>query len=102
MVLIKKKIINGLFLLCFLNGCVQSTALLGPAITIGTTGNVVQAGVQLGTNHAIKHETGKDALTHITDAVDEDKRKKNFNKNFVRLLESRIKETRKKLNLTNQ
>ena len=100
--MIKKKIIIGLFLLCFLNGCVQSTVLLGPAITIGTTGNVVQAGVQLGTNHAIKQETGKDAFTHITDAVDEDKRKKNFNKNFVKLLESRIKKTRKKLNLINQ
>ena len=100
--MIKKKIIIGLFLLCFLNGCVQSTVLLGPAITIGTTGNVMQAGVQLGTNHAIKQETGKDALTHITDAVDKDKRKKIFNKNFVKLLESRIKKTRKKLNLTNQ
>ena len=75
--MIKKKTIIGMFLLCFLNGCVQSTALLGPAITIGTTGNVVQAGLQLGTNHAIKQETGKDALTHITDAVDKDK-KKNF------------------------
>ena len=100
--MIKKKIIIGLFLLCFLNGCVQSTVLLGPAITMGTTGNVVQAGVQLGTNHAIKQETGKDAFTHISDAVEEDKRKKNFNKNFVRLLESRIKKTREKLNLTNQ
>ena len=88
--------------MCFLNGCVQGTALLGPAITIGTTGNVMQAGIQLGTNQAVKQETGKDAFTHITDAVEEDKRKKNFNKNFVRLLESRIKETRKKLNLTNQ
>ena len=100
--MIKKKIIIGLFLLCFLNGCVQSTALLGPAITIGTTGNVVQAGAQLGTNHAIKHETGKDALTHITDKVDKDKKKRNFNKNFVKFLENRIKKTRKKLNLTNQ
>ena len=100
--MIKKKIITGLLLACFLNGCVQGTALLGPAITIGTTGNVMQAGVQLGTNHAIKQETGKNALTHITDAVEEDKRKKIFNKNFVKLLESRIKETREKLNLTNQ
>ena len=100
--MIEKKIIIGLLLVCFLNGCVQSTALLGPAITIGTTGNVMQAGIQLGTNHDIKQETGKDAFTHITDAVEEDKRKKNFNKNFVRLLESRIKKTREKLNLTNQ
>ena len=100
--MIEKKIIIGLLLVCFLNGCVQSTALLGPAITIGTTGNVMQAGIQLGTNHAIKKETGKDAFTHITDAVEEDKRKKNFNKNFTRILENRIKKTREKLNLTNQ
>ena len=97
-----KKLIIGLLMVCLLNGCVQSTALLGPAITIGTTGNIVEAGLQLGTNHAIKQETGKDAFTHISDAVEEDKRKKNFNKNFVRLLESRIKKTREKLNLTNQ
>ena len=74
--MILKKIIVGLFLLFFLNGCVQSTALLGPAITIGTTGNIVEAGLQLGTNHAIKQETGKDTFTHIIDAVEEDKRKK--------------------------
>ena len=100
--MIVKKLIIRLLMVCLLNGCVQSTALLGPAITIGTTGNIMEAGLQLGTNHAIKQETGKDALTHITDAVDKDKRKKIFNKNFVKLLESRIKKTRKKLNLTNQ
>jgi len=100
--MIKKKIIVGMFLLCFLNGCVQSTALLGPAITIGTTGNVVQAGLQLGTNHAIKQETGKDALTHITDAVDKDKKKKIFNKKLIKLLESRIEKTSKIIKLANQ
>jgi len=100
--MIKKKTIIGMFLLCFLNGCVQSTALLGPAITIGTTGNVVQAGLQLGTNHAIKQETGKDALTHITDAVDKDKKKKIFNKKLIKLLESRIEKTSKIIKLANQ
>ena len=71
-----KKLIIGLLMVCLLNGCVQSTALLGPAITIGTTGNIVEAGLQFGTNHAIKQETGKDTFTHIIDAVEEDKRKK--------------------------
>ena len=100
--MIEKKIIIGLLLVCFLNGCVQSTALLGPAITIGTTGNVMQAGIQLGTNHAIKQETGKDALTHITDAVDKEKKKKIFNKKFIKLLESRIEKTSKIIKLANQ
>ena len=47
-----------------LSGCIQSTALLGPGVTIATTGNIMQAGFQYGANSAIKNETGKDALTH--------------------------------------
>ena len=53
----------------FLNGCIQSTALLGPGITIVTSGNVLQAGFQYGANTAIKNETGKDTLSHLKDAV---------------------------------
>ena len=41
----------------FLNGCIQSTALLGPGITVVTSGNVLQAGFQYGANTAIKNET---------------------------------------------
>ena len=51
-----------LFSLIFLSGCFQSTALLGPSITVATTGNVLQAGLQYGANTAIKNETGKDTL----------------------------------------
>jgi hypothetical protein len=97
-----KNIIIGIFLINVLSGCVQNVALLGPAVTIGTTGNIMQAGMQYGTNQVIKKETGKDAITYLSDAVEEDKRKKRFNKDFVGLLENRIKKTREKLNLTNQ
>ena len=55
----------------FLSGCIQSTALLGPGVTIATTGNIMQAGLQYGANTAIKNETGKDAITHLKDAVNE-------------------------------
>ena len=58
----------------FLSGCIQSTALLGPGVTLATTGNVMQAGLQYGANTAIKNETGKDAFTHLKDAVDEETR----------------------------
>ena len=62
--------ITFIFLLyLFLNGCIQSTALLGPGITIVTSGNVLQAGFQYGANTAIKNETGKDTLSHLKDAV---------------------------------
>ena len=55
-----------------LSGCIQSTALLGPGVTIATTGNIMQAGFQYGANTAIKNETGKDVLTHLKDAVEEE------------------------------
>jgi hypothetical protein len=97
-----KNIIIGIFLINTLSGCAQNVALLGPAITLGTTGNVMQAGIQYGTNQAIKQETGKDALTYISDVVEEDQKKKKFNKEFVKLLETRIKETREKLDFPNQ
>ena len=62
----------------FLSGCIQSTALLGPGVTLATTGNIMQAGLQYGANTAIKNETGKDTLTHLKDAVDEEKDSQNI------------------------
>jgi|TARA_Y100000389_G_scaffold147352_1_gene146233 hypothetical protein len=53
-----------------LSGCIQSAALLGPGITLVTTGNALQAGFQYGANKAIKNETGKDTLGHLLDVVD--------------------------------
>ena len=49
------KIFSILFSLIFLSGCLQSTALLGPSMTVATTGNVLQAGLQYGANTAIKN-----------------------------------------------
>ena len=51
------KIFFIIFSLIFLNGCLQTTALLGPGITIATTGNVLQAGFQYGANTVIENET---------------------------------------------
>jgi hypothetical protein len=97
-----KNIVVGFLLISTLSGCAQNLALLGPALTVGSTGNIMQASIQYGTNQAIKKETGKDALTHISDAVGEDHRRKKFNREFVELLEENIKKTRKQLDLPNQ
>ena len=61
-----------------LSGCMHSSTLLGPGITIVTTGNVMQAGFQYGANSAIKKETGKDAITHLKNVVDEEKDSQKF------------------------
>ena len=53
-----KKLILGLSAGIILSGCVQSTAMIGPAITIASTGNVSQAGLTFITNKAVEEETG--------------------------------------------
>ena len=73
------KILLTFFIIVFLNGCVQNTALLGPGMTIATTGNVFQAGFQYGANTAIKNETGKNTYEHLKDVVDGKKKKNNLN-----------------------
>ena len=94
------KIFNIFFVILsviILSGCVQTTSLLGPGVTIATTGNILQAGFQYGANTALKKETGKDVLTHIKDTVDENNKKRKLHVQLKQLLENRIKTTRKKL-----
>jgi len=83
--------------LILLNGCMQSTALLGPGVTIVTTGNIPQAGFQYIANESIRNETGKGALTLVKDAVEEDHKKRKFKKNFKNMVEKRVLNARKKI-----
>jgi len=52
-----------------LTGCIQATALLGPGLTVATTGNIFQAGFQYGAHKVIKKDTGKDSYEHLRDFV---------------------------------
>ncbi len=83
--------------LIFFNGCLQSTALLGPGVTVITTGNIPHAGFQYIANESIKNETGKDALTLVKDAVEEDHKKRKFSKEFKKMVEKRVLNARKKI-----
>ena len=92
-----KKIYLLVLISIFLSGCIQSTALLGPGVTIATTGNIMQAGLQYGANSAIKKETGKDALTHLKSALEEEqdsqklnKKIRNFTQNTINRIEEKI------------
>ena len=93
------KILFILSYLVFLNGCIQTTALLGPGITVATTGNVLQAGFQYGVNSVIEKETGKNTFEHFQDAVEDQSKNKKFHKKFTNLIEKKFELTRKKLNL---
>ena len=103
--MILKKIITGLFLLFFLNGCVQSAALLGPAYTFASTGNIYQAGLTYGSNQAVKKITGKSPTENIQSLVDNKKIKieeKEKQDKFFALVKSRIEKTSKIIQLANQ
>ena len=81
----------------FLSGCFQTTAFLGPSMTIATTGNVLQAGLQYGANTAFKNEHGEYPLEYIKNSVEEKKKQKNFHLELKSFLQNRIEATRKKL-----
>ncbi|MDA7733473.1 hypothetical protein N8841_03190 [Candidatus Pelagibacter sp.] len=103
--MILKKIIVGLFLLFFLNGCVQSAALLGPAYTLASTGNIYHAGLSYGSNHAVKKITGKSPTENIKSLTDSKKSKIDKEQNydeFFALVKNRIEKTSKIINSANQ
>ena len=80
-----------------MSGCIQSSALLGPGVTIATTGNVMQAGFQYGANSAIKKETGKDALTHLKNVVNEEQDSQQIEKKIKNIAKNTIDKLKKKL-----
>ena len=65
-----KKIITLPIFFLFLNGCIESTALLGPAITAGTSGNIYQASLSYGTNKILIETTGKSPIEHVAELMD--------------------------------
>ena len=92
-----KKIYFLVLISVFLSGCIQSTALLGPGVTIATTGNIMQAGLQYGANTAIKNETGKDAITHLKDAVNEEQNNKKLEEKIRNIARNTIDKVKRKL-----
>ena len=63
------KIIAITFFLLLLNGCIQNSALLGPAVTVASSGNIYQAGLSYGSNVVIKNVTGKSTLENVKEIL---------------------------------
>ena len=94
----KFKNIYFLFLVSvLLSGCIQSTALLGPSVTVATTGNIMHAGFQYGANKAIKKETGKDTLAHLKNVVDEEQENQTIKKKIKNIVKNTIDRFKKNL-----
>jgi hypothetical protein len=59
-----KKIFGLLISLSLLSGCAQSLALLGPASTSVTGGNLAQSAVSSSISYGVKKQTGKSPMEH--------------------------------------
>ena len=53
-----KKIFFLISMLAILNGCAQTTSLVGPTYTIAKSGNIIQAGNSFAASYGIKKLTG--------------------------------------------
>ena len=107
--MINKKIIFGLFIVSLLGACTSPTAMLGPAYTFSSSGNVIQAGLNYGSNQMITHYTGKTPIENLKEVSQKTKlQKKNIKKKtlesdeFYLLVKSKIEKTSGILNLSSQ
>jgi hypothetical protein len=107
--MINKKIIFGLFIVSLLGACTSPTAMLGPAYTLTSSGNIFQAGLNYGSNQMIIHHTGKSPIENLKEVSQINKKQKiNIKKKtlesdeFYFLVKSKIEKTSGILNLSNQ
>ena len=104
--MIHKKIIFGLFLFTFLGACAAPTAMLGPAYTFTSTGNVLQAGFSYGSGELVTMYTGKTTMENVIEITSNDKKniqKKTLeSKDFKDLVTIRVKKANSILKSSNQ
>ena len=81
----------------FLTGFVPLPAVLGPAITVVTSGNLVKATAQLVFDNEVKKKTGKNSLSYITEEVSKNNRENRLNKDFKDLVKKRVEITHQKI-----
>ena len=80
-----------------LSGCAQSTAMLGPAITLASTGNISQAGLTFITNQAVEKETGMNTVSYVSNKIEKQNSKTKLKREFKNLVETNFVKTREKL-----
>jgi len=81
----------------FLTGFVPITAVLGPAVTVASSGNLVKATAQLVFDNEFKKKTGKSSLSYIKEEVSKNNDQKNINNDLKKLIEKRVKVVHQKL-----
>ncbi|MDC0517832.1 hypothetical protein OAN68_01700 [Candidatus Pelagibacter sp.] len=107
--MIKKNKFFGLFIFSLLGACTAPTAMIAPAYTLTSSGNVIQASLNYGTNQVVTNYTGKSTIESLKEVSQIKKlKKKNIKKKtleseeFHILVKSNIEKTSGVLDLTNQ
>ena len=100
-IMINKKIIFGLFILSFLGACAGPTAMLWPAYTLSSTGNVLHAGLSYSSSEIITNYTGKTPLENLEKITKKDltnlkniKKQTLESEGFYLLVKNKIEKTR--------
>ena len=83
----------------FLTGFTPLVSILGPGVTVLTSGNIYKATAQLIIDQSIKKKTGKNSLTLVKEEIEKQENNRNLNKQLRILVEKRIKIARQKLDL---
>ena len=107
--MIDKKIIFGIFIISLLGGCSTPTAMIGPAYTLSSSGNVLQAGLNYGSNQMITYYTGKTPIENLkTISQIDENQSKNIQRqtleseDFYFLVKNKIEKNNSLLKLTTQ
>jgi hypothetical protein len=103
--MIYKKFFLLIFLLILTGACTAPTAMLGPAYTFTSTGNVFQTGLTYSSNKLVTKYTGKSTLENVIELSSFDEKnvqtKTLESEEFYLLVKSKIEKTNKLLNLPN-
>ena len=95
------RILTIIFSFFLLTGFVPILSLVGPSVTVITSGNIYKARAQFIVNQRIEKETGKNSLTLIKDTLIEETDKKikknSFDEDLRQLVETNIKLTKQKI-----
>ena len=78
----KKTLVTLLFIL-FLNGCAQTTSMMGPTYTMVKTGSIFQTGTSVATSYGVKQVLGQSPSEYVISIASNDKHEVNECQSFT-------------------
>jgi len=97
-----KKVIFFIFSLLLLNGCLQSTAMVGPSISIAGGGSIYQTSLSYSAGKIFEEQTGMTTTEFLVSTLNNQNERNNIKdeklkNDLYKLVNSNLEETRQKL-----